>query len=315
MKLFTSQVTYFVRQSASRRNVRLLLRFLGVLAGMVALYSVLFHVLMIFEGNQHSWLTGVYWTLTVMSTLGFGDITFHSDLGRFFSIVVLLSGMVFLLILLPFTFIEFFYAPWMQAQAEARAPRQLALSARGHVILTAYEPVSASRMRKLDDYGHPYVLLVGDLQEALRLHDLGVKVLFGEVDRPQTYELARVEQAAMVVATGNDLVNTNIAFTVRERTAHVPIVTVADSRDSVDILTLAGSSHVLELSEMMGSALARRVIGADARAHVIGEFGEVLMVGALTSWSCIGLMQDAMPGAPGWLILLLAYPRRRKDGQ
>lgn len=34
--------------------------------------------------------------------------------------------------------------------------------------------------------------------------------------------------------------------------------------------------------------------------------GEVLMVGALTSWSCIGWMQQAMPGAPGWLILLLA---------
>lgn len=28
--------------------------------------------------------------------------------------------------------------------------------------------------------------------------------------------------------------------------------------------------------------------------------GEVLMIGALTSWSCIGLMQGAMPGAPGW---------------
>ena len=34
--------------------------------------------------------------------------------------------------------------------------------------------------------------------------------------------------------------------------------------------------------------------------------GEVLMIGALTSWSCIGLMQEAMPGAPGWLILLLS---------
>ncbi len=34
--------------------------------------------------------------------------------------------------------------------------------------------------------------------------------------------------------------------------------------------------------------------------------GEVLMVGALTSWSCIGLMQQAMPWAPGWLVLLLA---------
>jgi branched-chain amino acid transport system permease protein len=34
--------------------------------------------------------------------------------------------------------------------------------------------------------------------------------------------------------------------------------------------------------------------------------GEVLMVGALTSWSVIGLMRDAMPGAPGWIILILA---------
>ncbi|MEN2384926.1 branched-chain amino acid ABC transporter permease [Comamonas sp. A7-5] len=34
--------------------------------------------------------------------------------------------------------------------------------------------------------------------------------------------------------------------------------------------------------------------------------GEVLMVGALTSWSCIGLMQEAMPYLPGWLMLLIA---------
>ena len=34
--------------------------------------------------------------------------------------------------------------------------------------------------------------------------------------------------------------------------------------------------------------------------------GEVLMVGALTSWTAIGLMKDGMPGAPGWIILILA---------
>ena len=34
--------------------------------------------------------------------------------------------------------------------------------------------------------------------------------------------------------------------------------------------------------------------------------GEVVMVGALTSWTVIGLMTDATPNAPGWLILLLA---------
>ena len=34
--------------------------------------------------------------------------------------------------------------------------------------------------------------------------------------------------------------------------------------------------------------------------------GEVLMVGALTSWTIIGLMKESMPGTPGWLILLVA---------
>ena len=34
--------------------------------------------------------------------------------------------------------------------------------------------------------------------------------------------------------------------------------------------------------------------------------GEVLMVGALTSWTAIGLMKESMPDAPGWTILVLA---------
>ena len=34
--------------------------------------------------------------------------------------------------------------------------------------------------------------------------------------------------------------------------------------------------------------------------------GEVLMVGALTSWTMIGIMRDGMPDAPGWVILFMA---------
>jgi branched-chain amino acid transport system permease protein len=35
--------------------------------------------------------------------------------------------------------------------------------------------------------------------------------------------------------------------------------------------------------------------------------GEVLMLGALTSWTIIGMMTKAMPGTPGWLILIFAF--------
>jgi branched-chain amino acid transport system permease protein len=51
----------------------------------------------------------------------------------------------------------------------------------------------------------------------------------------------------------------------------------------------------------LGYTMVYGIIGLINFAH-----GEVLMVGALTSWSIIGLMQDAMPGTPGWIILLVS---------
>src|SRR5262245_53246246 len=98
MKTLGSELTGFFTSGQNRLEVRSLLRYLALLGAVIAVFSVAFHLIMEWEGQSHSWLTGVYWTLTVMSTLGFGDITFNSDLGRGFTIVVLISGMVLLLI-------------------------------------------------------------------------------------------------------------------------------------------------------------------------------------------------------------------------
>jgi branched-chain amino acid transport system permease protein len=51
----------------------------------------------------------------------------------------------------------------------------------------------------------------------------------------------------------------------------------------------------------LGYTMVYGIVGLINFAH-----GEVLMVGALTSWSIIGLMKESMPGTPGWLILLIA---------
>ncbi|NIT57888.1 MAG: potassium channel protein, partial [Aliifodinibius sp.] len=86
MKFFTSQISYFLSNRNTKVNIKRLLRFLGALSALIIAYSIIFHFIMLYEGQQHSWVTGFYWTLTVMSTLGFGDITFTSDLGRAFSV-------------------------------------------------------------------------------------------------------------------------------------------------------------------------------------------------------------------------------------
>src|SRR5699024_11109264 len=48
--------------------------FLGGIA-LVGVYSALFLVLMAREGQSHSWASSLYWTITTMSTVGYGDIT------------------------------------------------------------------------------------------------------------------------------------------------------------------------------------------------------------------------------------------------
>ncbi len=280
MKFFPAEISYFVIDRARRRNVVQLLRLVALLGAIVLFYSVMFHFLMAREGHEHSLITGVYWTLTVMSTLGFGDITFHTDIGRLFSIVVLLTGMVFMLILLPFTFIQFFYAPWMEAQSAARAPRELPKETRGHVILTKLDPVANNLIQKLNRYRNSYVLLVSDLDETLRLHDQGFQVVMGNLDNPSTYRKLRVDQAALVAVTGADTENTNVAFTVRELSASVPIIAIANDRNAVDVMKLSGCNHVLQVADTLGHTMGRRVLGGDAMAQGIGGFDDLLIAEA-----------------------------------
>jgi Trk K+ transport system NAD-binding subunit len=280
MKFFTSQISYFLSNRNTKVNINRLVRFLSALSALIIAYSIIFHFIMLYEGQQHSWVTGFYWTLTVMSTLGFGDITFTSDLGRAFSVMVLLSGMVSLLILLPFTFIEFFYAPWLEAQSKARAPRELPEDTENHVIITHLDPITKSLIEKLDQYNYEYVLLITDLPKALELYDEGFRVVFGDLDDPETYKRLRVENAAMVVSIGTDMVNSNISNTVRELDEEVTIVTTANSADSVDLLKMAGADHVIQLGQMMGKSLSRRTISQDARVHVVGRFEELVVAEA-----------------------------------
>ncbi|MFP2904081.1 potassium channel family protein [Pyxidicoccus sp. 3LFB2] len=280
MKFLSSELAYFLRDAKARQNVRALLRLLLVLVLLVVGFTVLFHVLMEREGQVHSWVTGLYWTLTVMTTLGFGDITFQTDLGRAFSVVVLVSGVVFLLVLLPFTFIQFFYAPWMEAQRQSRAPRELPEGTRGHVILSHYDAVTMSLIPRLEFYGHPYVVLEDDVARALELHDRGVRVMVGPKDDQETYRRLRVQSASLLVVTGDDFLNTNIAFTARELTEQVPIASLARKPESVDVLELAGSNHVIQLPDMLGRSLARRTLAGEVRANVIGRFGQLVIAEA-----------------------------------
>jgi len=162
----TQSLTYRgIREALARagvlfrnRSFKALSRFLSTLLALVVGYSIVFQVVMAYEGQSQSWVSGLYWTLTTMSTLGYGDIVFATDIGRSFSILVLLSGIVFMLVLLPFTFIQFVYEPWMERRAASLVPRAVL------------------------QFNYPDVVVLPEHDEVSSLREEGVVAICGELD-------------------------------------------------------------------------------------------------------------------------------------
>ncbi len=277
MKFLPSQLAYLLSEPQSRRNLRALLSYVGALAATVVLFSVLFHAIMLYEGQEHSWVTGFYWTLTVMSTLGFGDITFESDLGRVFSIVVLVSGIVMLLIVLPFAFIRFFYAPWLEAQVRMRAPRSVPGNVRDHVILCNHDPITAGLIPRLKRAGIPYALIEPDPTAAANLHADGLSVVAGEPTAATTYEALGADRASLVFANLSDAVNSNVTLAVRETAPDVPILALVEEDNAIDVLELSGATKVLSLKRELGEHLASRVNAGTPKAHCVGRIQDLVI--------------------------------------
>lgn len=276
MTFLFRRLAVLVSQRETRANMRALFRYLAFLGLLITAYSGLFHFLMLYvEGQEHSWVTGFYWTLVVMTTLGFGDITFASDIGRLFSVAVLLSGVVFLLVMLPFLFIRLFYTPWLEARVRILAPRELPASTSGHVIIIEYDAIAVGLVQRLAAEGIPCYTIEPDPVKAARLLGDGVPVVAGEIDEQATYERLQAESAGLIFANGTDTANTNVTLTVREVAAGAPIVATAEDEDSIDILELSGATTVLPLKKQLGEYLASRVDAGRAEAHVVGAIRDL----------------------------------------
>ena len=232
------------------------------------------------RGEVITWVESFYWVLTTMSTLGYGDFTFDEPLGQVFSMGVLLTGIFYLFMMLPFVFMEFLYKPFMEYQTGARVPKRFEATEQKHVIITHYDSISHALMDKLTQFGYPFVLVVESMKEALRLHDMNVPVMLGNLDEPETFEHAGIKDAEMVVATDNDIRNVNIAFRARDASPNLTIVGTCNRETSEDILSLAGANHVIRTAKQMGSFLARRISCTDNNTHLIGRFDKVLIAEA-----------------------------------
>lgn len=87
---YLSEYTHLVDSlKASRKKI---LVFLSIVLIVVMVMGTLMYVIEGPENGYTSIPTGIYWAITTMTTVGFGDIAPKTDLGRFLSSVMMLLG-------------------------------------------------------------------------------------------------------------------------------------------------------------------------------------------------------------------------------
>ncbi len=275
MKSIASELAYFLRGRA-RKNLKVLLLYCGFLLVMILVYALMFRYLMWhLEGREFSFIAGAYWTITVMTTLGFGDITFHSDPGYIFAAIVTISGVVFLLIILPFGLISLFLAPWIEQRLRYRPTFELPPQTSGHILIFGVDPVTQALIRKLQSRKLLFVVVSADYEQALHLEEQeGFKVVYGSSSDAQVLTGLRVEAARYVIANLSDPDNTNLCLTIRSL-CETPIAAMVNEPEHVKLLRLAGATQVIPLKKILGRYLGTRATTRGALAHVLDSFGSL----------------------------------------
>ena len=270
----TSILGLFLARRSQRNNLKTLAGMVALAGGLWLLFTALFFVLMHREGRDFSIVSGFYWTTTVMTTLGFGDITFAGDEGRGFSVIVMVTGVLFQSVILPFVFIHFLWSPWVESQRLARIPRLIPDDIAEHVVMTHGGPTVAVLLRRLQARHISAWFMNPDEVEAAAQHDRGEPVIAGHADDPAVWHQAGIGRAALAVCNRSDAENALAVVTLREVTQTMTVVATADDPAMADVLRQAGANLVVQPHVLVGQAMARRV-RAGSRQSAVDVLGDL----------------------------------------
>jgi Trk K+ transport system NAD-binding subunit len=249
-----------------------------------------------------SLLDAVYFTVTTMATVGYGDYSFA---GQPTWLVVYGIAMMVTGVALVTTAFALFTNFMVSRRIEQSLGRQRVTRMSGHVVVVGLGAVGLRVVEGLMAEGRSVVVVEHDEHNRYlhRARALGVPVVIADATQPQTLDSVGLRQAsAIALLTSNDLTNIESALAARahlgERAASVPTVLRIFDRMLARTVELSFGFHQVRST----SALAAPwFVGAALGLQVIGTFyveDRPFLVGRLSIAAGSGLEGLAMQDLP-----------------
>jgi voltage-gated potassium channel len=229
----------------SRARIRIVL--LAVLSA-IAVGTVVFHLV---EG--WSILDSLYVTVQTLTTVGFGDLTPRTTLGRTFATLFMMVGVGVVLYALTSTVQTIVHSELFARYGHSRKMSKL----RNHFIICGAGRVGSHLIQSLRAVEGAFLVIESDQKKAEALMDAGVQVLLRDATLEASLVEAGVEHArGLATCLPDDADNVYVVLTARDLNPGIHIVARAAAEQAESKLIRAGANRVVAPTIIGGHRMA-----------------------------------------------------------
>jgi voltage-gated potassium channel len=198
----------------------------------------------------------LYVTVQTLTTVGYGDQTPHSGVGRMFAVAVMLLGAGGVALAISTIVQSVVQSELVATFGQRRRSRRMSKLS-NHFIVCGSGRVGSHLVRDLLLTNESFVVIEQDQERAAEFAQRGVNVLIADATLEVTLREARVEHArGLAACLPNDADNVYVVLTARDLNPNLRIVARAAEEQAEAKLLRAGANHVVAPTIIGGHRMA-----------------------------------------------------------
>jgi Trk K+ transport system NAD-binding subunit len=223
----------------------------------ILIYTELFLVLEEnFNFKNADFFTAVYWVIMTMTTTGYGDIYPVTMLGRMFTIVVMVTGILFIFAIVFPLMVTPIMERWLKAP-RGGPPDWI----KDHVVICGYNALVDSLIGEMSSTGKPFVIIDSSDKNVSTLQRHGYYAILGDSSDEESLQLAQIGKASALIANVGDEKNAAVVITASQMSS-CKVIALVESMDTSDYLKFAGAHIVVSPKRILGMNLGMTAISS-----------------------------------------------------
>lgn len=199
-----------------------------------------------------------YWTIVVISTVGFGDITPQTTGGKILFMVLVIFGLAFF---------GYFLSLVTSMVTEEKLSRILygylfpdGGKMREHALIIGWSELSRYICQELSANGIDYLIIVDDESLHKKLNMEGYKSVVGNIEDEDFIDRVGLSQAKAVIISSLDASTVIInILRIRKHNKYVPVIALCSQPELSEVMMEAGATYVVNGYDIVGRLMANYV--------------------------------------------------------